>query len=51
MMMKSGSCPCNITGDAGLEGRMQKDREGKWNGGFAPYRYGAEILRGQHDCH
>ena len=22
-----------------MEGRMQKAREGKWNGGFAPYRY------------
>ena len=22
-----------------MEGRMQKDREGKWNGGFAPYGY------------
>ena len=22
-----------------MEGRMQKAREGKWNGGFAPYGY------------
>ena len=22
-----------------MEGRMQKAREGKWNGGFAPYEY------------
>ena len=22
-----------------MEGRIQKAREGKWNGGFAPYGY------------
>ena len=28
-----------------MEGRIQKAREGKWNGGFAPYGYKLEIQR------
>ena len=28
-----------------MEGRKQKAREGKWNGGFAPYGY--ELVNGE----
>jgi len=28
-----------------MEGRLQKAREGKWNGGFAPYGY--ELIKGE----
>lgn len=28
-----------------MEGRIQKAREGKWNGGFAPYGY--ELIDGK----
>lgn len=28
-----------------MEGRIQKAREGKWNGGFAPYGY--QLVKGQ----
>ena len=28
-----------------MEGRKQKAREGKWNGGFAPYGY--ELINGE----
>ena len=32
-----------------MEGRKQKAREGKWNGGFAPYGY--ELVNGElADC-
>mgnify|MGYP002515479260 FL=1 len=29
-----------------MEGRMQKAREGKWNGGFAPYGYSLIDVKG-----
>lgn len=31
-----------------MEGRMQKAREGKWNGGFAPYGY--KLVDGLHEA-
>ena len=30
-----------------MEGRKQKAREGKWNGGFAPYGYEYELINGE----
>ena len=43
MVVYNGTCSadiCFIWSDyKAMEGRMQKAREGKWNGGFAPYGY------------